>query len=74
MKAQTSVNTGKTSGSIIQTSFKTRSSHRDTEDRDSAVRDILSLEMVTRFEAEESPVLPDTQEAAIRCQNRSYYT
>ena len=40
--------------------------NRDTEDRDSAVRDILSLEMVTRFEAEESPVLPDTQEAAIR--------
>ena len=30
------------------------------------MRDILSLEMVTRFEAEESPVLPDTQEAAIR--------
>ena len=73
MKAQTSVNTGKTSGSI-QTTVKTRPSHRDTEDRDSAVRDILSLEMVTRFEAEESPVLPDTQEAAIRCQNRSYYT
>ena len=39
---------------------------RDTEDRDTAVRDILSLEMVTRFEAEESPALPDTQEAAIR--------
>ena len=30
------------------------------------MRDILSLEMVTRFEAEESPVFPDSQEAAIR--------